>query len=57
MQLFLEEARVRVLPVAGSLRFVTHRDLSEGDVDEALARIAPITGRLVTTWEGVRPMV
>ncbi len=53
----LEEARVRVLPVGGSLRFVTHRDLSEGDVDEALARIAPITGHLVTTWEGVRPMV
>jgi threonine aldolase len=53
----LEEARVRVLPVGSSLRFITHRDLSEADVDEALARIGPITGRLVTTWEGVRPMI
>jgi threonine aldolase len=53
----LEEARVRVLPVGGSLRFITHRDLAEADVLEALARIEPITGRLFTTWEGVRPMV
>jgi len=53
----LEEAKVRVLPVGGALRFITHRDLSEADVLEALARIGPITGRLVTTWEGVRPMV
>ena len=53
----LEEAQVRVLPVGGALRFITHRDLSEADVLEALARIEPITGRLVTTWEGVRPMV
>ncbi len=53
----LEEAKVRVLPLGSSLRFITHRDLSEADVVEALARIEPITGRLVTTWEGVRPMV
>jgi threonine aldolase len=53
----LEEAKVRVLPVGSALRFITHRDLSEADVLEALARIGPITGRLVTTWEGVRPMV
>jgi len=53
----LEEAKVRVLPVGSALRFITHRDLSEADVDQALARIEPITGRLVTTWEGVRPMV
>ena len=53
----LEEAKVRVLPAGGALRFITHRDLSEADVLEALARIEPITGRLVTTWEGVRPMV
>jgi threonine aldolase len=53
----LEEAKVRVLPVGSSLRFITHRDLTEADVDQALGRIEPITGRLVTTWEGNRPMV
>ena len=53
----LEEARVRVLPVGSSLRFITHRDLGLEDVEEALARIEPITGRLLTTWEGDRPMV
>jgi len=53
----LEDARVRVLPVGSSLRFITHRDLAEADVTEALERIRPIADRLVTTWEGVRPMV
>jgi threonine aldolase len=53
----LEEAKVRVLPVGSALRFITHRDLSDADVEEAIARIRPITGRLVTTWEGERPMV
>jgi threonine aldolase len=53
----LEEARVRALPVAGGLRFVTHRDLSEADVAEAVERIRPLAERLVTTWEGDRPMV
>jgi threonine aldolase len=53
----LEEAAVRVLAVGSSLRFVTHRDLSEADVTLALERIRPITDRLVTTWEGERPMV
>jgi threonine aldolase len=53
----LAEARVQVLPVGSALRFITHRDLSEADVIEAIARIQPITDRLVTTWEGVRPMV
>jgi threonine aldolase len=52
----LEEARVRVLPVGSALRFITHRDLSGEDVDAAIARIQPIAERLVTTWEGDRPM-
>jgi threonine aldolase len=53
----LDEAKVRVLPVGSALRFITHRDLSDTDVEDAIARIQPITGRLVTTWEGNRPMV
>jgi threonine aldolase len=53
----LEEARVRVLPVGGSLRFITHRDLSEADVEEAIGRIRAVADRVVTTWEGERPMV
>jgi len=54
---FLEEARVRVLPVGSALRFITHRDLSDGDVEEAIARVGRIADRLVTTWEGQRPMI
>lgn len=38
----LEAAGVRVLPVGQALRFITHRDLSDVDVDEALARIEPL---------------
>jgi threonine aldolase len=53
----LEEARVRVLPVGSALRFITHRDLSAADVHEAVTRIQGIADRLVTTWEGNRPMV
>jgi len=53
----LEAAQVRVLPVGSSLRFITHRDLAEADISAALERIRPIADRLVTTWEGVRPMV
>jgi threonine aldolase len=53
----LEEARVRALPVGNCLRFITHRDLGEEDVAEAAERIRPMAGRLVTTWEGDRPMV
>jgi threonine aldolase len=52
----LEEAKVRVLPIGSAVRFVTHRDLCDADVEAALERIRPITGRLVTTWEGERPM-
>ena len=53
----LAEAKLRVLPVGSALRFITHRDLDEADVAEALDRIRPITDRLMTTWEGSRPMV
>ena len=53
----LAEAQVRVLPVGSALRFITHRDLSAGDVRETLERIRPLAGSMVTTWEGNRPMV
>jgi threonine aldolase len=53
----LAEAKIRVLPVGSSLRFITHRDLSEADVAEAIERIQGIADRLVTTWEGQRPMI
>ena len=53
----LAQAQVRVLPVGSALRFITHRDLSDGDVREAIDRIRPLAERMVTTWEGDRPMV
>ena len=53
----LEEAKVRVLPVGSALRFITHRDLSPADIQEAAGRIRPLADRMVTTWEGNRPMV
>jgi threonine aldolase len=53
----LEEASVRVLSVGSSLRFITHRDLTGADVAEAVERIQAVADRLVTTWEGPRPMV
>lgn len=43
----LEAAGVRVLPVGASLRFITHRDLSEADVAEALARIEPLAAGIL----------
>jgi len=53
----LEEVRVRVLTVGSSLRFITHRDLTEADVDEAIERMQPLVEKMLTTWEGPRPMV
>jgi len=53
----LEEVRVRVLPIGSALRFITHRDLETADVDEALERMQPLVERMLTTWEGPRPMV
>jgi len=52
----LEEARVQVLPVGSALRFITHRDLTQQDVEEALVRIQPFVEKMLTTWEGPRPM-
>jgi hypothetical protein len=43
--------------VGSSLRFITHRDLSFEDVEEAIRRMQEVADRLVTTWEGNRPMV
>ncbi len=51
----LEDAGVRVLPVGSSLRFITHRDLQDADIDAALARILPLVPQMLTTWEGDRP--
>ena len=53
----MEEARVRVLATGSALRVMTHRDLEAGDVDEALRRIEPLVERMLTTWEGDRPMI
>jgi len=41
---------VRVSAFDRHVRFVTHRDLTEGDIDEALVRVAPVVegGRLAT---------
>ena len=43
----MEEARVRVLATGSALRFMTHRDLEAGDVDEALRRIEPLVERML----------
>lgn len=43
----LEKIGVRTLPVGGSLRFITHRDLAPGDVEDALERIKPRAGTLL----------
>lgn len=53
----LGEVGVKVLPVGSALRFITHRDLQPDDIDEALMRIHPLVGAMLTTWEGNRPMV
>jgi threonine aldolase len=37
-----EQAGVRVGPVAGAIRFVTHGDLTDADIEDTLARIGPI---------------
>jgi threonine aldolase len=52
-----EEAGVRVLPVGSALRFITHRDLSDADITEALIRMEPLVERMLITWEGNRPMI
>lgn len=53
----LEDAGIRALPVGSALRFLTHRDLTPADVEDALLRMKPLVEPLLTTWEGPRPMV
>jgi threonine aldolase len=53
----LEDVGVRTLTVGSALRFITHRDLTQGDVSEALKRMEPLVERMLTTWEGDHPMV
>jgi len=43
----LESSGIRCLPVGGALRFITHRDQSDGDADEAIARIRPLVSVLL----------
>jgi threonine aldolase len=52
-----EDAGVRVLPVGSALRFITHRDLTDADIEEALIRMEPLVERMLITWEGNRPMI
>jgi len=43
----MEAAGVRVLPVGASLRFITHRDLADADIAEALARLEPLAAAIL----------
>jgi threonine aldolase len=43
----MESAGVRCLPVGDSLRFITHRDITDRDISEAIERIKPIVDGLV----------
>jgi threonine aldolase len=43
----LEGIGVRVLPVGASLRFITHRDLGEGDIAEALGRVEGVASGIL----------
>ena len=52
----MEEGRVRALPLGNALRFITHRDLTMADIQEALGRLEPLVERMLITWEGNRPM-
>ncbi len=40
----LDAAGVRALPVGGNIRFVTHCDVSDADIDAALERIGEVEG-------------
>lgn len=42
----VEAAGVRALPVGPALRFITHRDLGPGDIEEALRRLEPAAAAL-----------
>jgi hypothetical protein len=43
----MEAAGVRVLPVGSSLRFITHRDLAEADMAQAVAQLEPLAARIL----------
>jgi len=43
----MESAGVLCLPVGDALRFITHRDLAEGDAEEAIERIKPLADELL----------
>jgi threonine aldolase len=43
----LESVGVRCLPVGNALRFITHRDLSESDIAEAIERAKPIASSCI----------
>ena len=45
----LKAIELLVTPSGDAVRFVTHRDLSEAHVRDALVRIAPIADRLLAT--------
>ncbi|HJW09071.1 MAG TPA: GntG family PLP-dependent aldolase [Holophagaceae bacterium] len=42
----MEAAGVRAVPVGSAVRFTTHRDLTMGDIEEALRRLEPLIPRL-----------
>ncbi|MBS1784741.1 MAG: aminotransferase class I/II-fold pyridoxal phosphate-dependent enzyme [Acidobacteria bacterium] len=42
----MAEAGVLAVPVGSSIRFIAHRDLSEADIETALARLAPMASWL-----------
>ena len=42
----LEAVGVRVLPVGSAIRFIAHRDLTAGDIEEALGRLEPMAQHL-----------
>jgi threonine aldolase len=44
----LRSIDVRVMPFGDAVRFVTHRDLGDAEVGEALERIAPVADRILT---------
>jgi threonine aldolase len=43
----LESIGIRCLPVGNALRFITHRDQMDSDVDEAIERIKPIAEKIL----------
>jgi threonine aldolase len=42
----MAEAGVQALPVGNAIRFITHRDLEAGDIEDALRRLTPLASWL-----------